>query len=121
MTYQQPIPRPVHLHPEVIDPTRERTLAVAMSMLRREAQEKPKGEKGAWDGIWDLKSQFAVLQPHWAMTVHKSQGSQFRHVFISPDLDHVPGPKNLLRHLWHSGFTRAQQAVHVIRDEEAAR
>ena len=55
-----------------------------------------------------------------AMTVHKSQGSQFRHVFIGPDLDHVPGPKNLTRHLWYTGFTRAQQAVHVIRDQEAS-
>lgn len=104
----------------VIDPTHEGKLAVAMSMLRREALEKPKGEQGAWDGFWDLKNQFAVLQPHWAMTVHKSQGSQFRHVFIGPDLDHVPGPKNLTRHLWYTAFTRAQQAVHVIRDQEAS-
>ena len=60
----------------------------------------------------------ALLQPHWAMTVHKSQGSQFRHVFIGPDLDHVPGPKSLTRNLWYTAFTRAQQAVHVIRDPE---
>ena len=54
------------------------------------------------------------------MTVHKSQGSQFRQVFIGPDLDQVPGPRNLTRHLWYTAFTRAQQAVHVIADKGAA-
>ena len=102
----------------VIDPSHEGKFAVALSLLRREALAKPKGQQGAWDEFWDLKNQFALLQPHWAMTVHKSQGSQFRHVFIGPDLDHVPGPKSLTRNLWYTAFTRAQQAVHVIRDPE---
>jgi len=112
-------PEEVPQYIRVIDPSHDGKLAVAMTELRREAQTKPKGEQGAWDAFWELKGQFAVLQPHWAMTVHKSQGSQFRHVFIGPDLDHVPGPRKLSRHLWYTGFTRAQQAVHVIRDQEA--
>ncbi len=101
-----------------IDPSHEGKLAVATSELRREAHSKPKGQQGAWDGFWDLNNQFALLQPHWAMTVHKSQGSQFRHVFIGPDLDHVPDPKSLTRNLWYTALTRAQVAVHVIGDRE---
>ena len=50
------------------------------------------------------------------MTVHKAQGSQFRHVFISPDLDTAPGPKSMRSHLWYTGFTRSQQDVHLIAD-----
>ena len=111
-------PEEVPQYLRVIDPSNDGKLAVAQSLLRREALTKPKGEQGAWNDFWELKAQFAVLQPHWAMTVHKSQGSQFRHVFIGPDLDQVPGPRNLTRHLWYTAFTRAQQAVHVIGDRE---
>lgn len=101
----------------VIDPTHEGKLAVALGQLANEAKEHP-GEQGAWDSYWQLRDAFAQVQPAWAMTVHKSQGSQFRHIFISPDLDTAPGPKSMRRHLWYTGITRAQQAVHLIADTQ---
>jgi exodeoxyribonuclease V alpha subunit len=46
----------------------------------------------------------------WAMTVHKSQGSEFDHVqLVLPDRD---GPL-LTRELFYTGFTRARKSVHV--------
>ena len=99
----------------VIDPSHEGKLAVTLGQLAGEAKEHP-GEQGAWDPYWELRDAFAQVQPAWAMTVHKAQGSQFRHVFISPDLDTAPGPKSMRRHLWYTGFTRSQQAVHLIAD-----
>jgi exodeoxyribonuclease-5 len=101
----------------VIDPRHEGKLAVALTDLKAEAKEHPDAQ-GAWDPYWELRDTFAEVQPHWAMTVHKSQGSQFRHVFISPDLDTAPGAKSMRRHLWYTALTRAQQAVHLIADTE---
>lgn len=100
-----------------IDPTHEGKLAVALGQLADEAREHP-GEQGAWDPYWELRDGFAQVQPAWAMTVHKSQGSQFHNVFLSPDLDTAPGAKSMRRHLWYTAFTRAQQAVHLVADLE---
>ena len=100
-----------------IDPTHEGKLAVALELLADEAREHP-GAQGAWDPYWELRDAFAQVQPAWAMTVHKSQGSQFQNVFLSPDLDTAPGAKSMRRHLWYTGFTRAQQAIHLVADAE---
>jgi len=103
---------------KVIDPTHEGKLAVALRQLREEALA-ALGEQGAWDPYWELRDSLAQVQPHWAMTVHKSQGSQFRHVFVNgPDLDTAPGARSQRRHLWYTALTRAQQAVHLIADQE---
>lgn len=102
----------------VIDPTHEGKLAVALGELRADALN-AHGEQGAWDPYWELRDSLAQVQPHWAMTVHKSQGSQFRHVFVNgPDLDTAPGARSQRRHLWYTAMTRAQQAVHLIADPE---
>lgn len=56
----------------------------------------------------------AKLPPHetaWAMTVHKSQGSEFDHVLLAlPDED---GPI-LTRELLYTGLTRARRGVHLL-------
>lgn len=104
----------------VIDPEHEGKLALALELLAAEAKEHPGGQ-GAWDPYWELRDGFAQVQPAWAMTVHKSQGSQFQHVFISPDLDTAPGAKSMRRHLWYTALTRAQRAVHVVADQGEVR
>jgi exodeoxyribonuclease-5 len=75
-----------------------------------------------WYDYWLLKRTFVTLQPHWALTIHKSQGSQFRQVFV--DLANIEGSsrasENFKRALLYTGVTRAQRAVHVIADRPAA-
>lgn len=96
----------------VVDPTRradyDRDLEAAAARAKK--------EKSEWWVYWMLKDSYAELQPPWALTVHKSQGSQFRHVFISPDLDSTPDGVPLQRRLWYTAFTRAQQSVHLVAD-----
>jgi exodeoxyribonuclease V alpha subunit len=62
------------------------------------------------------------LPPHevaWAMTIHKSQGSEFDDVLlVLPDRDHA---ERLTRELLYTAVTRARKTVTVIGDTEAIR
>jgi exodeoxyribonuclease V alpha subunit len=59
-----------------------------------------------------------ALEPVHAMTIHKSQGSQFRHaVVVLPTED----SRILSRELLYTGVTRAQQQVTVVGSEAAVR
>lgn len=54
----------------------------------------------------------------WAMTVHKSQGSEFDHVLlVLPDEDH----RVLTRELLYTGVTRARRTVDVVGSEAVVR
>lgn len=68
-----------------------------------------------WQSFWVLLRSFPKLNRHWAMTVHKSQGSQFDQVFIeAQDLDSARSDDR--RRLWYTAVSRATKAVHVVRD-----
>lgn len=54
----------------------------------------------------------------WAMTVHKSQGSEFGHVIVS--LPEVPSPI-LTRELLYTAVTRAKQRVTIVGRPELVR
>ena len=82
------------------------------------------------DGIWanfmgpddELRRiPVAKLPAHetaWAMTVHKSQGSEFRHVLlVLPEQESAV----LNRELLYTGVTRARETVHVIGEENLIR
>ena len=106
-----------------LDPTHAGRWEVALAGLRKEALEA--GSKGrgqsAWDEYWDLRDSFAQLQPYWCLTCHKSQGSQFRNVFVQGrDMDRAAGGAAERRRLWYTALTRAQRAVHLIADQEVA-
>ncbi|WP_323001136.1 exodeoxyribonuclease V subunit alpha [Denitromonas sp.] len=79
----------------------------------------PAGERGA--GIkWVLPSRLQAVETVFALTVHKSQGSEFEHVALA--LPETPTPI-LTRELLYTGITRARAhftllspgAVHVQR------
>jgi exodeoxyribonuclease V alpha subunit len=56
-------------------------------------------------------SRLPAYETAWAMTVHKSQGSEFDHVaLVLPDTD----TRVLTRELLYTGITRARRAVTVI-------
>ena len=60
-------------------------------------------------------SQLGELEPAFAMTVHKSQGSEYP-VVIMPLLD-CP-PKLMYRNLLYTGVTRAKKILVIVGDEE---
>jgi len=49
-------------------------------------------------------------QPWWAMTIHKSQGSEFDDVIVAI----TPGTRLLSRELLYTAVTRAKRSVTVI-------
>ncbi|MDO6693374.1 exodeoxyribonuclease V subunit alpha [Aliiglaciecola sp. 3_MG-2023] len=57
-----------------------------------------------------LLSRLPEHQPVYAMTIHKSQGSEFNHVYLClPDVRLNPGAKGLSRELFYTGLTRARE------------
>jgi exodeoxyribonuclease V alpha subunit len=58
------------------------------------------------------------VEPWWAMTIHKSQGSEFDHVVVS--LPTVDSPV-LTRELLYTAITRARSSVTVLADADTVR
>lgn len=59
-----------------------------------------------------------ATEPWWAMTIHKSQGSEFPHVVVALPPD---GSPLLTRELLYTAVTRARRQVTVVADEAALR
>jgi exodeoxyribonuclease V alpha subunit len=67
---------------------------------------------------WLALAQFDQIDEWWAMTIHKSQGSEFEHaVVVLAD----SGSPILTRELLYTGVTRARSRLTVVGDEEAVR
>ena len=63
-------------------------------------------------------ARLGLVDTWWAMTIHKSQGSEFDHVVVSiPDL----ATTLLTRELLYTAVTRARQCVSVCASEAALR
>lgn len=65
----------------------------------------------AWKQWHELKSWSADLWPACALTVHRSQGSTFDDVFISPDLAWCKSKE--ARALAYVATTRARKSIHI--------
>jgi exodeoxyribonuclease V alpha subunit len=63
-----------------------------------------------------MASRLAAIETAWAMTVHKSQGSEFEHValVLPPHLNPV-----LTRELVYTGITRAKAAFTLVAPDPA--
>jgi exodeoxyribonuclease V alpha subunit len=67
---------------------------------------------------WFHPSQLSAVETWWSMTIHKSQGSEYRHAVVS--LPAAPSPI-LTRELLYTAVTRAKQQVTLVASEEAVR
>ena len=63
-------------------------------------------------------SQLERVETWWAMTIHKSQGSEFPHAVVSLPADTSP---ILTRQLLYTAITRAKDRVTVVGGESAIR
>ena len=61
---------------------------------------------------------FADWQPWWAMTIHKSQGSEFDHVLVSLPVDVNP---LLTQQLIYTAATRTKQRLTIVATEASLR
>jgi len=70
----------------------------------------PTGEAGKFRAIAPIR--LPAHETAWAMTIHKSQGSEFNHVLlVLPELDDLP---LLGRELLYTAVTRAKTGIHVL-------
>lgn len=70
-----------------------------------------------WDLFFRRKDCVGNLQPASALTVHKSQGSTFQHVFLHWDIDGGGSqPTAVQNQLSYVGITRAAESLHVMGD-----
>ncbi|MFT5677022.1 MAG: exodeoxyribonuclease V alpha subunit, partial [Paraglaciecola sp.] len=67
-----------------------------------------------------LSSRLPAHETLYAMTIHKSQGSEFEHVYLClPDVKHPTGAKGLSRELLYTGLTRAKQSFSLYASQRA--
>jgi len=70
-----------------------------------------------WDLFFRRKDCVGKLQPASALTVHKSQGSTFQHVFLHWDIDgRGSQPTATQNQLSYVGITRASESLRVVAD-----
>jgi exodeoxyribonuclease-5 len=60
----------------------QRECDIARKMSTGPSKEQDEARRSAWRAFFDVKEAFADLRPPHACTVHKAQGSTFRHAFI---------------------------------------
>ena len=73
--------------------------------------------KELWDLYFRRKDCVGKLQPASALTIHKSQGSTFRHVFLHWSVDGWgSAPTAQQNQLAYVGITRAAESLHVVAD-----
>jgi len=70
-----------------------------------------------WSLYFHRKDCVGKLQPASALTIHKSQGSTFRHVFLHWSIDgYGSAPTAQQNQLAYVGITRAAESLHVVGD-----
>lgn len=80
--------------------------------------------RNLWRLYFYRRDQFGAVEPASALTIHKSQGSTYRHVFLHPDVDGFPNsngdktPSITTNRLAYVGITRAAETLHVVADSE---
>jgi exodeoxyribonuclease-5 len=90
----------------------------ALDVIAKEAKESSGKERSElWDLYFKRKDCVGRLQPASALTVHKSQGSTFQHVFLHWDIDgRGSQPTAVQNQLSYVGITRAAESLHVVGD-----
>ena len=89
-------------------------LDLILYKLRIKAKEANKKEgKNIWKKFFLIRDAFAYLGPASVITVHRSQGSTFKEVFIAPDI-FSPKDITLARQLLYVAVTRASRNVWLV-------
>lgn len=101
-----------------LDPSERERWAEVRAALKRLARESDLSERKRINEVIFVRSdQFGDVQSAAALTVHKSQGSTFRRVWIHPDTDGFGGPlRPINNRLAYVAITRAAEELHVVAD-----
>lgn len=82
-----------------------------ISERAKKAEDRSAERAALWRLWFTRKHKFASLQPAASLTVHKSQGSTFEHVFLCNDIDNSG---KLVNRLAYVGATRPSSSLHVF-------
>lgn len=101
----------------VLERSEDRRWTDKLKQMAREANAaRDKGDKKSkWGAYFRRKDQVGKLEPASALTIHKSQGSTFQHVFLHRDIDDAQ-PAIVQNQLAYVGITRAAETLHVVLD-----
>lgn len=115
----QPIEGGIVKEIRVLDESEERRWRESQKQFAdiAKACENETKRKERWKMFFDRKDQVGKIQPASALTIHKSQGSTFKNVFLHWDIDgwnSVPSAQQ--NQLAYVGITRASESLHVIKD-----
>lgn len=67
-----------------------------------------------WETYWSVHDAFGHFKPHYAMTVHRSQGSTYENVFVDvPDIMSNPSGKWEALRCLYTACTRASQMLYL--------
>lgn len=90
-----------------------------MKAIRDKAKEaSAERRRMLWRLYFTRKDSVGRLQPSSALTIHKSQGSTFRNVFLHKEIDGWSNtPTRQQNQLAYVGITRASSALHVLADQ----
>jgi exodeoxyribonuclease-5 len=95
----------------------DRTWHERLSEISTQIKHIPAGQKEtkkqAWKDWHSLKAYVADIRSAAVQTVHRSQGSTYRSVWINSDLSFCKGRDSVPLH--YTALTRASDAVHVLR------
>ena len=102
---------------QTLDPSEKDRWAETRGKLREMARKASLEERKKINHvIFERNDQFGEVQPASALTVHKSQGSTFRRVWVHPDTDGWGTPQPINNRLAYVGMTRASEQLHVVAD-----
>lgn len=73
-----------------------------------------KERKENWKLYFQRADMLAKLEPSSALTIHKSQGSTFKNVFLHFSIDWAETPE-IQNQLAYVGITRASECLHVVK------
>ncbi len=92
-----------------------------LQMLRNQAKEaRDDDRRMLWRSFFLIRDSFASLGPASVLTVHRSQGSTFKEVFIAPDV-FWPSDDLLRKQLVYVAVTRASKSVYIVGREGSER
>jgi exodeoxyribonuclease-5 len=73
-------------------------------------------DRSGWRAYYGFAEQFTNVQPAYALTVHKSQGSTYTDVFL--DIQDIQGNSRrdmkMMNRLAYVGASRAQRSLHIL-------
>jgi hypothetical protein len=76
----------------------------------------PKASVAAkWDEFYTLKDLYPEFRPGYAQTIHASQGSTYKQVFVMErDISRIKRDKDFYGKMLYVAYSRASQMVHVL-------